>query len=108
MKLDQQQMVVVETTKENVIVDSCPGSGKTTALASKVKHLINQQQIEPDRICILTHTNVASDTISAKLQNVMPQEVFSKLKVFTIHAAALLLMHTNRQHTYIMGDTQLL
>lgn len=53
---------------ENIDVNACPGSGKTTALLAKLIILANRMPFEDGRgICVLTHTNVAIDLIKEKL-----------------------------------------
>ncbi len=53
---------------ENIDINACPGSGKTTALLAKLVILANRMPFEDGRgICVLTHTNVAIDLIKEKL-----------------------------------------
>ncbi len=50
---------------ESIDVLACPGSGKTTALLAKLLIISNQLPLKGNRgICVLTHTNVAIDTIT--------------------------------------------
>ena len=50
-------------------VVACPGSGKTTALLAKLLILARKMPFEDGRgICVLTHTNVAIDTIKEKAE----------------------------------------
>lgn len=49
-------------------VVACPGSGKTTALLSKILILASKMPFSDNRsICVLTHTNVAIDKIKSQL-----------------------------------------
>ncbi len=49
-------------------VQACPGSGKTTALLTKLIILANKLPMADGKgVCVLTHTNVAIDEIKAKV-----------------------------------------
>lgn len=53
---------------ESTNVLACPGSGKTTVLMAKLKHLADKLPLPQGRgICILSHTNVAVDEIKKRL-----------------------------------------
>lgn len=66
-RFDQQRRNVIKSL-ESVNVLACPGSGKTTALLAKLLIISDQLPLDDNRgICVLTHTNVAIDTITNKL-----------------------------------------
>lgn len=49
-------------------VQACPGSGKTTALLTKLIILANKMPLPDGKgVCVLTHTNVAIDEIKARV-----------------------------------------
>ena len=58
----------IKCINRSVDVHACPGSGKTTSLIAKMC-LLSEKMPFPDGrgICVLTHTNVAIDTIKRKL-----------------------------------------
>ena len=58
----------IKCIDRSVDVHACPGSGKTTSLIAKM-YLLSEKMPFPDGsgICVLTHTNVAIDTIKKKL-----------------------------------------
>ena len=58
----------IKCIDKSIHVQACPGSGKTTALLSKLYLLSEKMPFENNRgICVLTHTNVAIDIIKQKL-----------------------------------------
>lgn len=60
----------IDIIKENssCYVQASPGSGKTTALLTKLMILANKMPLYSGKgVCVLTHTNVAIDEIKAKL-----------------------------------------
>lgn len=50
-------------------LQACPGSGKTTLVASKLIILAKNWKYKYKGVCVLTHTNVASDEIRSRLEN---------------------------------------
>jgi len=58
----------IKCLDRSIDVHACPGSGKTTSLLAKL-YLLSEKTPFPDgrAICVLTHTNVAIDTIKNRL-----------------------------------------
>lgn len=54
-------------TLGTIDVPACPGSGKTTVLVAKLAILARKWQQQTRGICVLSHTNVARDTIESAL-----------------------------------------
>ena len=52
---------------ESVDIPSCPGSGKTTILVTKLAWAIERWKTDAAGICVLSHTNVAKDEIKKQL-----------------------------------------
>lgn len=66
-KFDQKRKKVIKCLESKDIV-ACPGSGKTTALLAKLAILANKMPLKNNKgICVLTHTNVAIDEITNRL-----------------------------------------
>ncbi|MFZ0052071.1 MAG: UvrD-helicase domain-containing protein [Desulfobaccales bacterium] len=64
---DEQRREFIKCT-HSVDVLACPGSGKTTALVAKLLIIAEQLPLKGNRgVCVLTHTNVAIDTITKKI-----------------------------------------
>jgi len=49
-------------------LQACPGSGKTTLIATKLMILARKWRSKYQGICVLTHTNVACDEIRSRLE----------------------------------------
>lgn len=58
----------IKCVDRSIDVHACPGSGKTTSLLAKL-YLLSEKMPFPNgrAICVLTHTNVAIDTIKDRL-----------------------------------------
>ncbi len=64
---DTQRCEVIKCLKSKD-VQACPGSGKTTALLAKLLIISRQLPLKSNKgICVLTHTNVAIDTITQNM-----------------------------------------
>ena len=64
---DDETRTVIKCLESKDVL-ACPGSGKTTALLSKLLIISPQLPIEGNRgICVLTHTNVAIDAIKDRV-----------------------------------------
>ncbi|MGD0217459.1 MAG: UvrD-helicase domain-containing protein [Desulfobaccales bacterium] len=64
---DEQRREFIKCT-HSVDLLACPGSGKTTSLVAKLLIIEEQLPLKGNRgVCVLTHTNVAIDTITKKI-----------------------------------------
>ena len=55
-----------------VVLHACPGSGKTTVVAQKVLHYLENWNRPHQGIAVLSFTNVASEEIARQAQEVLP------------------------------------
>lgn len=55
-----------------VVLHACPGSGKTTVVAQKVLHYLENWNRPHQGIAVLSFTNVASDEIARQAREVLP------------------------------------
>jgi len=66
-KLEKEQVDAVEAEDEFVEVIARAGSGKTTTIAAKVKYLIEQRNLSPDEILIISFTKKAVGELVERL-----------------------------------------
>jgi len=52
-----------------VLVLAGPGAGKTFCLIERIRFLVENLRIDPDRICVFTFTNKAADEIASRLED---------------------------------------
>ena len=64
---DSKRISVLETM-HSIDVQACPGSGKTTLIASKLILLAKKWKFQNQGVCMLSHTNVAKDEIIDRLK----------------------------------------
>jgi len=66
-QFDDERREVIKCLESKDVL-ACPGSGKTTALLAKLIIISRQLPLDGNRgICVLTHTNVAIDTITQRI-----------------------------------------
>jgi DNA helicase-2/ATP-dependent DNA helicase PcrA len=59
-KLSKEQREAVFSEKRNLLVTAGPGSGKTVVIVNRIVHLINEQNINPSNIIVITFTRAAA------------------------------------------------
>ncbi|MBU3127672.1 ATP-dependent helicase [Clostridium tagluense] len=58
--LSEQQRAAVFSENRNLLVTAGPGSGKTVVIVNRIVHLINEQNINPSNIIVITFTRAAA------------------------------------------------
>lgn len=79
------QREAIEAPLGPVLVLAGPGAGKTFCLIERVRFLIEQRQVDPERICVFTFTNKAAGEIASRLESQLGARV-ERVKRGTIHS----------------------
>jgi superfamily I DNA/RNA helicase len=66
--LSKKQNEIIEAT-ENIVVNACPGSGKTFSVAARIAHLLKERDFHHQGIAAISFTNTAWQEIEKKLNN---------------------------------------
>lgn len=66
--LDDEDRISVLESMRSIDVQACPGSGKTTLIATKLILLAKKWPLSHQGVCVLSHTNVAKDEIIDRLK----------------------------------------
>ena len=69
-KLDDQQRTALITDEYSNLIIAGAGSGKTLTIIGKVKYLIEQKNVEPENILLLSFTKKTVDELNERLQNI--------------------------------------
>src|ERR1044072_9329105 len=77
------QRAAIEADLRPLLVVAGPGSGKTFCLIERVRFLIEQKGIAPERICAFTFTNKAAEEIASRLELLGPRAAL--VRRTTIH-----------------------
>jgi DNA helicase-4 len=64
----EQERAIVRNGIYNQVI-AAAGTGKTLTLTTRVAYLIREQNIDPDRILVVTYTNEATDEMKTRLKN---------------------------------------
>ena len=62
------QREAIEAPLGPVLVLAGPGAGKTFCLIERIRFLVEDLRVDPDRICVFTFTNKAADEIAVRLE----------------------------------------
>lgn len=66
--LTEEQQKIVEHFGAPLRVLAGPGTGKTLCIIERIKYLIKQHKIEPNKICAITFTNAAAGELRDRLE----------------------------------------
>ena len=88
MKLTDQQKQSVYCS-ESVLLEACPGSGKTRTLIAKLLHSVEEIRGTPRKICCITYTNAAVHEIEKRLRYLGIGNDLDYCDISTIHAFCL-------------------
>ncbi len=66
---DEQAKVVCADPATRMYVNAGPGAGKTHTLIEKLKHMIEEQELDPNRITVISFTRAAVSVIKGRLKD---------------------------------------
>lgn len=88
MGLTAEQLKAINSIVDNKLVLAGPGTGKSYTILGLIEDLINNKNIEPEHIFILTFTRTATADLKSKIKKQLSES--SELpKIFTLHGFAL-------------------
>ena len=78
--LDEQQRLAILKSEDNCLVISSAGSGKTSTIIGKAKYLIEQYNVKPDEILLVSFTRKAAEELRNRIgENNIHCATFHKL-----------------------------
>lgn len=83
--LDEDQIKIVNSDAKNICVVAGAGSGKTTVLTERIRHLVKDEGVIPEDIVAITFTNAAADEMRERLADI---EDVDTMFIGTIHSFA--------------------
>jgi DNA helicase-2/ATP-dependent DNA helicase PcrA len=96
-KASDSQRAAIEAEMGPVLVLAGPGAGKTFCLIERIRFLIDEKKLAPERICAFTFTNKAAGEISARLEKYLGDRA-KEIKRGTIHSFCAELLREFPQH----------
>lgn len=100
LDLTAEQRAVVQHDEGPAVVRAVPGAGKTTAMAHRVRHLVEQGQAAPDQILASSFSRATVQDLAATLNALNVQDVTPQ----TLHALGLSLLRTRTSEKIPPGD----
>ncbi len=94
MKLNQEQLAVVESQSDRVAVIAGPGSGKTEVICARVLRMLNEGR----KVAVVTLTNSAADEITERLGDSEPWYCG------TIHGLALRIVKAGMPNITVLSE----
>lgn len=83
--LNEEQKKAVEFGNGPLLIIAGAGTGKTTVITERVKHLILKENINPSNILALTFTEKAAAEMEDRIDQIMPYG-YSQMWIETFHA----------------------
>ena len=80
---EQQRTAVLESIDHNVVLLAAAGSGKTATLVKRTEYLIQECNVSPENIMLITFTNKAAKEIVSRIAKVTPEA--GKMWIGTFH-----------------------
>ncbi len=109
--LNPQQKKAVELNKGPVLIVAGAGTGKTTVIVEKIKHLILKKKVRPEKILALTFTEKAAAEMEERVDQSLPYGMF-QMWISTFHSFADQILRAHIGHIGIdpgyklMGDAE--
>ena len=91
LKLTDQQQAIVQHTTGPALVFAVAGSGKTTSMVHRIRHLIQQRVVKPEQILATSFNNAAVKDIVQQLEKIGVRE---KVDCRTLHSLGYMIIKT--------------
>lgn len=91
IKLDNEQIEVIVTDEDNLLVVAGAGSGKTTTMTAKVKYLVDKLMVNPNEIIIISFTNQAVNELKQRIN----KDFNIPTKICTFHKFGMEIIKNN-------------
>ena len=104
MEFKGNQIDVINYGPGTLLVEAGPGSGKTTVIVERIRHLIEDEGVDPDSFLVITFTTKAADSLRDKLTRYLSPETVLKMQISTIHSFCLEYLKSKEMALNIIED----
>lgn len=99
ISLDENQLKAIKQIKGPLLIIAGAGTGKTTVITEKIKHLIIDRKVPPSSILALTFTEKAAFEMQERIDVLMPYG-YTNMWIYTFHSFCDKIL---RDETYTIG-----
>ncbi|HUD09459.1 MAG TPA: ATP-dependent DNA helicase [Patescibacteria group bacterium] len=85
IKLDKKQLKAVKYGTGPLLIIAGAGTGKTTVITERIKHLVLKKKVEPSKILALTFTEKAAKEMEERVDQAMPYG-YTQMWISTFHS----------------------
>ncbi len=102
-----EQKNAIKTEKQNIIVIAGPGTGKTRVLTERIKFLVKEKKVKPEKIWAVTFSNQAANQMQKRICEIINKKIAKKIQISTFHAAGLkILKDFSSNRKIIINDNE--
>ncbi|AEH38413.1 ATP-dependent DNA helicase [Halopiger xanaduensis] len=94
------QRAVIDSDAACISVDAGAGTGKTTTMLMRIEHAIENGDVDPDDVLVLTFANEAAGSIRDAVAERLDPETAAAIDVYTYHSFCYRLV---REYAYSLG-----
>ena len=91
INLDAEQLAATRTDSRQALVLAGPGSGKTRCITERAAWLIEERNVSPSELLLVTFTRFAANEMRTRLKDRIGRQA-DKVQIGTFHATALSLL----------------
>lgn len=104
MNFTPDQQRVIDTTNKNILVSASAGSGKTAVLVARIMKKICEEQVDIDRLLIVTFTNAAASEMRERIHQALLDRIELDPENDHLHKQLVLLMnaHITTIHSFCL------
>ena len=107
-KLSAEQRRAVMHGEGPMLVTAGPGSGKTHVLTSRILYLVQERQIPPGQILVITFTREAARAMQQRFYELSANARFGQVSFGTFHSFFYQILRSSERYTQysIIGETE--
>lgn len=101
VKLTNEQLQAIQEKDSNILVAAAAGSGKTAVLVERIIHKIIDEQMDIDKILVVTFTNAAASEMRERILEAIykkleenPENVHLQRQIILLNKASICTIHS--------------
>lgn len=105
-KLNDEQYLAATTNFGHNLIIASAGTGKTSTIVARIAYLL-KQDIQPEKIMLLTFTNKASKEMIKRLENFFDKSITKRILAGTFHSVAYSLLKQENKDILLKQSSEL-